>query len=230
MGAGFEKGLKKRYRAVIFDFDGTIVDSFLGITLSMQTALKAVKGIEISELEQLKRFVGPPLYDTFRTAFFMSEEDAAKAVGYFRKRFSEVGYAECEVYEGVEKMLVSLRRKGIKTAIASSKADDMLKKVAAAKGVDIHFDVIAGISDVVKHETKAAVIGKVLEMLSVAPEEAVMVGDRMYDAEGAKAAGVDFIGALWAGYGSREEFLAYPNVLLADSIGEVSFMLEAAEH
>lgn len=210
-----------RYNTAIFDFDGTIVDSFLGIAKSVRHALIKTKGIWIDDLETFKSFVGPPLHHSFTKVLEMSESQAAEAIQYFRERYGTVGYRECEVYDGITEMLSELRANGIKTALASSKSEDMLKKIIVDKNLTSYFDIVLGISDIVKHETKADLIVSSMSSLSALPGETVMIGDRVYDAEGAKEAGVDFIGALYAGYGTKEEFLNYPYILLAENVSEI---------
>lgn len=209
------------YKAAIFDFDGTIVDSFPGIAKSIRYALKMTRGEEVRELESLKKFVGPPLRDSFITSLGMNEDEINEAIHHFRERYGNVGFRECEIFEGIIETLSEIRGNGIKTALASSKAEDMLKKITDDKNLTQYFDVILGVSDNLKHKSKADIIMSAMHKLSVLPQETVMIGDRMYDAEGAKTAGVAFIGALYAGYGSREEFNDYPYILLSENIEEI---------
>lgn len=222
--------MKRKYKAAIFDFDGTVVDSFPGIALSVKYALKETLGVDIGNLEPLKCFVGPPLYDSFRSVDGMDDIKAEYAVQRFRDRYGQKGYRECEVYTGFLDMLKSLRDNGVKTAVASSKAQDMLDKIIADKELSPYFDVVLGVTDVVDHESKANLVKRAAELLGVLPEESVMVGDRYFDAEGAAENNIDFIGALYAGYGSKEEFEAFPYVLLTDHPIEIGrYILQIRE-
>lgn len=213
--------MERKYKAAIFDFDGTIVDSFPGIARSVRHALKETLGLQLDDLEPLKKFVGPPLHDSFRNMEGMDESGAEHAVQCFRDRYGRKGYRECELYDGILDMLNLLRESGIKTAVASSKAQDMLDKIIADKGITEYFDVVLGVVDTIDHESKADLVGKAARLLGAAPNEAVMVGDRYFDAEGAAENDIDFIGALYAGYGPREEFEDFPYVLLTDSPKEI---------
>lgn len=108
---------------ILFDLDGTLTDPKLGITRSVQYALRAL-GIEEPSLDKLEPFIGPPLADSFREFYGLEEKQVVTAVAKYRERFSDQGIYENEIYPGTVRMLASLRAGGKKLAIASSKPTD----------------------------------------------------------------------------------------------------------
>ena len=108
------------FEYILFDLDGTLTDPKLGITSSVQYALRAL-GIEEPSLDKLEVFIGPPLTDSFREFYGLDEEQMITAVDKYRERFATQGIFENEIYPGIPQMLADLKAKGKKLAIASSK-------------------------------------------------------------------------------------------------------------
>ena len=100
-----------RFRCFLFDLDGTLTDPAIGITNSVMYALDRF-GIHVEDRSVLFPFIGPPLPDSFRKYYGFSEEQAAKAVEYYREFFRDRGIFENKVYEGIPEMLSALRRAG----------------------------------------------------------------------------------------------------------------------
>ena len=116
------------YRYILFDLDGTLTDPKEGICRSVQHALEK-SGIEPPAIDELTGFIGPPLKDSFKEFFKMSEEEALKAVDYYRERFNEVGWSENEVYPGIPELLKEAKHKGVRLAIASSKPTVFVERI-----------------------------------------------------------------------------------------------------
>ena len=118
------------YRYILFDLDGTISDPKVGICTSFQYALSKM-GIDEPDIDKLEPVIGPPLRDSFKDLYGMSDEDAEKATAFYRERFSDVGKFENEIYPGIPELLRDLKKKGRTVAIASSKptvfVEDILK-------------------------------------------------------------------------------------------------------
>ena len=87
-------------QALIFDFDGTLFDTGPGILRSVQYALERF-GIRETDLGKLRKFVGPPLVDSFMELYGMPPEQAKEAVAFYRERYTPVGLLECEPYPGM---------------------------------------------------------------------------------------------------------------------------------
>lgn len=191
-----------KYDAILFDFDGTLTESGLGITRSVAYAY-AQMGLPVPGQEILERFVGPPLVAAFQMYAGLDEAGARQATEHYRVRYREVGWKENRVYAGVTPMLRALKEAGCYLAIASGKPEVFVRQIAEHFGIAKYFDKIAGITFETTHADKCALIERAL------PENAnlsrtAMVGDRLFDMEAAKKMGLRAVGALY-GYGDREE-------------------------
>ncbi len=189
-----------RYDAVIFDLDGTLTESEPGITKSVQYALEKMNRPALDGAA-LRRFIGPPLMESFMEIAGMPEADAERAVSVYRERFSTVGWRENSVYRGIAPLLRSLKANGAYVAVATGKPEDFSRRIIDYFGLSPFIDNLAAISLTDHHADKPALVRRALPERF---EKACMVGDRAGDMEGARANGIDGIGALY-GYGSREE-------------------------
>ncbi len=211
-----------KYDAVLFDFDGTLYDTFLGIARSYQHALRVCHNREYPDLNEFRKCVGPPLASSFVDFYGVPESEVERTVETFRARYGEKGVLECEPYAGVREMLDRLKAAGLRLAISSSKPEMMIRKILGADGLLDEFEIISGLkSELDRHSTKTGAIREALEFLGVPPERAVMVGDRFYDAEGAQNVGVDFVAALY-GFSKDGEFAPYPCICQAETTGAVA--------
>lgn len=207
------------YKSVIFDFDGTICDTGEGIKKSAKYALDAFN-IPSDDWQTLDCFIGPPLLVTFQEQFNQSAADADLLVQKFRERYTNTGIYECELYNGIKQLLINLKDDGMKIGIASSKpqvfVETLLNKFAIAK----YFDSVCATSFAADCESKQNIIARCLKELETEPKDALMVGDRFYDIDGAKADMVDGAGALW-GYGSKFEFIECGAKYIVDKVEDI---------
>ena len=194
---------------VIFDFDGTVVDTGEGILKSLQYSF-AEMGREVPGKNELKRFIGPPVYYSYTHFYGVPENEVEEYIKKYRERYKQKGIYECELYSGMKELLLELRSRGVKTGIASSKPEHLIFDVASYLEITSLFDAVAGVkSDNSRHSTKKDIILEAAEKLGATEKKKVlMVGDRCFDIEGAKGAEVFSCGALW-GYGNKEEFIEY---------------------
>lgn len=191
------------YDAIIFDLDGTITESAPGIMNSARYALEKMNKPVPSD-DVLRKFVGPPLHKSFMEFSGLTDEEAQEAVLKYRERHTVIGWKEALVYTGILPMLLTLKKNGAYIALASSKPQPLCVKTLEYFGLLPLFDKVVGPDYSNKSGEKEFLIRSAL------PESyknACMVGDRMFDMEGAKKAGVAAIGAGY-GYGSREELIA----------------------
>ncbi|WP_279093434.1 HAD hydrolase-like protein [Alistipes finegoldii] len=204
------------WKYLLFDLDGTLTDPMQGITRSVQYALRHF-GIEVEDLTTLCPFIGPPLRDSFREFYGMTSAQADEASEKYGEYFSRQGIFENKLYAGIPELLSALQAQGATLAIATSKPDFLAERIARHFGFRDRFTLICGGTAYGPCSTKAGVIRETLAQLRIDdPSQAVMIGDRRFDIEGAVAAGVESIGVLW-GYGSREELeKASPGYLAAD--------------
>ena len=194
-----------KQKHILFDLDGTIVRSDPGITRGVQKSLEHFGIYE--EPENLKKFVGPPLVESYTKLYGLSLLQYEKALEIFHEYYRSTGIFECELYEGIEEMLKVLS-KDYRLYIATSKPEKEARRVIEHFGLDKYFTFVGG-SDGdfnTKRSTKDAVIEYVLKSNNIEDKTAaIMVGDKVHDIVGANTVGLKSIGILY-GYGSMEEF------------------------
>lgn len=193
------------YKYYLFDLDGTLTDPKVGITTCVQYALSAF-GIEEPDLDKLEPFIGPPLIDSFMDFYGMPKAQAEEAVAKYRERFSVIGKFENEIYDGIKELLEELKANGGTLAIASSKPTVFVEDILKHFDVRQYFDIVVGSELDGRRNAKEEVVEEALRQLYAGEEDdmvraaavTVMVGDRKFDIEGAKAHGLHSIGC---GYG-----------------------------
>ena len=194
-----------KQKHILFDLDGTIVRSDLGITKGVQKSLEHFGIYE--EIDDLKKFVGPPMVESYTNFYGFSLEQYKEALDVFHDYYRTVGIFECELYDGIEEMLKSMSKE-YKLYVATSKPEREARRVIEHFGLDKYFTFVGG-SDGdfnTKRATKTAVIEYVLETNKIMDRGyAVMVGDKSHDIVGAGNTGLKSIGVLY-GYGGLEEF------------------------
>lgn len=194
---------KGRYRAILFDLDGTLTDPEEGITRSFQYALRHF-GIEEQDPEKLRRVIGPPLLNSFIEYYGFSQIDALLAIDYYREYFSKTGIYENRVYPGIPQMLQQLKQAGKSIILATSKPHVYARQILEHFSLDSYVDFVSGSELDGTRNAKSEVIAYALQQTGFQVSETVMVGDRRHDVEGAIANGMDVIAVLF-GYGTREE-------------------------
>jgi len=193
------------YKYILFDLDGTVIDSSPGITNSCMYALRKM-GIEPPKREELYCFIGPPLTESFSKYYGMSDDEATQAVAFYREYYKDTGIFEITPYPGIEELFASLTKSEKKVVLATSKPELFAKRIIEHLGFDKYFSFIAGSLVDKSREKKADVIRYALDSLGVTDiSECLMVGDREHDIKGAAALGMDACGVLH-GFGSIEEF------------------------
>lgn len=195
-------GERMVYQWYLFDLDGTLTDPKEGITKSFRYALEKM-GVESPELAELEQYIGPPLMKSFQQYF--SEEGAKKAVEYYRERYREIGIFENGVYDGIEEVLKAAKASGKKLALATSKPQHFAQIIMDHYGLSQYIDVLVGARNDV--QTKADVIRQVFAEAGLdeaGKKQALMVGDRLHDIEGAKECGIDSLGVRF-GYAKQNE-------------------------
>ena len=208
-------------RHVYIDLDGTLTDPFEGITKCICYALERL-GEMPPEITSLRRFIGPPLLDTFTQ--LIGKEAAPLALEHYRERFSDVGWLENSPYAGIHCALETINEAGYPCFVATTKP-----RVFARRIVE-HFEMGQYFVDVYGSELDGTRTDKT-ELLEFArrerssPQESVMVGDRHHDIVGAVNNGMFAVGVTY-GYGSREELVDAGATLLATSPGELPGLVE----
>ncbi len=218
---------------LLFDLDGTLTDPKVGICTCVQYALKEQFGIEEPDLDKLEPFIGPPLKESFMNFYDLSEEQAEVAIAKYRERFSEVGLFENTVYEGIPELLRDLSECGLTLAVASSKPTVYVKRILEHFGIEKYFKAVVGSELDGTRVNKDEVVREALHQLfgdkPVEREKIYMIGDRCFDAEGARALGVESVGVTY-GYGDMEELKAAKADYIVRSVEELrKFLLRGIE-
>lgn len=212
------------YKYILFDLDGTLTDSGIGIINSVMYALKKY-GIDASDRRELNRFIGPPLTASFQNFYGFTEEEAKKAVEYYREYYRDKGIFENYLYEGFEDLLRVLKENNKILIVATSKPEVFAKQILEHFGVDQYFTYIAGSNLDGTRVNKDEVIRYALESCKITDlSKAIMIGDREHDIIGAKKVGIDSMGVLF-GYGDRKELEKAGAKFIAATVEEIGQVL-----
>ncbi len=207
-------------RYVLFDLDGTLTDPGEGITNSVTYALEKF-GISVTDKRELFAYIGPPLLQSFQQLHGLDERQAQQALAYYREFFRAKGMFQNTPYDGIDTLLQRLQNEGYRLMIATSKPEEFTVQILRHFDLEKYFVFVAGNTLDESRPTKAAVIAYIKERYpDICGENALMIGDRKYDVEGAGQHGLDSIGVLY-GYGTREELIGAGAAALAKDLQEV---------
>lgn len=198
--------MKPGYSCVLFDLDGTIVDSAPGITGSLAHTFQEL-GLPVPSPAELLRYVGPPILDSFRDLAGFSPEQSQRALSIYRLHYLSAGVFDAAVYPGVPEVLATIHERGIPLSLATSKPETPATIILEHYDLLQYFDVVTGASDDEVRSAKADVVGEALKRLVALGADTsrpVLVGDRSHDVHGAAAHEVPTIFVRW-GYGSPAE-------------------------
>ncbi|KGA97199.1 5'-nucleotidase [Alkalihalobacillus alcalophilus ATCC 27647 = CGMCC 1.3604] len=204
----------------LFDLDGTLTDPKVGITKSVQYALRKFD-IEVTDLDELECFIGPPLKQSFSEVYSLSSEQTEQAIGFYRERFIEKGLFENELYPGVMELLQTLKERNYQVVLATSKPTVFAEKVLIYFKLDRYFDLVVGSHLDGGRSAKAEIIDFILQKYPMKKKsEFVMVGDRKHDLIGANEVGIQSIAVLY-GYGSYQELQEQNPVAICESVEQL---------
>lgn len=184
----------------IFDVDGTITDSAPLITDCVRRTLTEL-GLPEQDSTQLQRWVGPPLFVSFRDFAGLSEDDIPQAIALYRQHYTSRMF-DVPVFNGMRETLSTLSGAGIVLAVATSKIERLIGPIMKQLDLASFFTEIAGSREDEPLQTKTAVIADVLDRLEQRgfdTSQAVMIGDRYHDIDGGRENGLTTIGVTWAG-------------------------------
>lgn len=215
------------YKYIFFDLDGTITDTKPGICKSVQYALSKFN-IEVEDLNQLTKFIGPPLRVSFPEFYGFSEGDTELAVKYYRERYSTVGLFECDLYEGIYDLCRLLKENGKILIIASSKPSTFIERILEHFDMLKYFDIVVGSSLDGKRDAKIDVLNECFLQLSKKYtydiSECVMIGDRKFDIDAANELNMPNIGVAY-GFGSNEELTEHRARAICSNVSELKELL-----
>ncbi|MDO4797003.1 MAG: HAD hydrolase-like protein [Coriobacteriales bacterium] len=210
-------------RVVLFDFDGTLANTKDAI---IQTATRALlrHGIARDELGDVSRLIGPPFPQAFSQVYGLSAEEADAVTSDYRSMYATLGLEAWPLFDGIAQLLQDLRSQGKTVCVATSKLQSVLDRALADEGIRDVLHLAQGKpSD--KPFTKEQTIALVLAHAGATADEAVMVGDRHHDVEGAAACGVPCVGVTYGGTGDYAELSAAGACRVVDTVGQLAEVL-----
>jgi pyrophosphatase PpaX len=202
-----------RFPVVLFDFDGTVIDSGAIILASMRHATREVLGREVEDEILMAAVGGSGLNEQMR---LLDETRVDELVRTYREH-NEPLHAELACCAGMETVLDTLKREGRRLGIVTAKRRTTVALAFEHVPIERYFDVIVGSDDTELHKPHPEPILFALERLGAAGDETVYIGDSPFDIRSAKAAGVHAIGVTWGGIHSEERLAAEePDALVHD--------------
>lgn len=207
----------RKYDLVIFDLDGTLLDTTEGVLASVRHTIKTLHFKEMPE-DVLSTFIGPPIQDSFAKAYGLEGPILQEIACIFRDQYSTVDLLKAVPYEGIFELFSALRDCGAKTAVATYKREDYALRLLRHFGFHNYTDVMHGGDHENKLKKRDIIELCIKESGITDKSRVVMVGDTAHDAIGAEQMGVDFIGVTFGfGFHSREDVNEHKNVGTADT-------------
>lgn len=189
------------YKAVVFDLDGTLMDTAPGVLQAVRYTVQAM-GMPALDTDTILKFIGPPVRQSFIDFCGLSQEQAVQATKIFRDRYSTVDLYGAIVYDGIFDVLGRLQSKKIKIGVATYKREDYAVKLLQKKGIADYCQSMCGADDK-GLKTKQDILQECICALGIERnDQAILVGDTLHDSAGAAKAGAGFI-AVTYGYGFK---------------------------
>lgn len=200
---------------VIFDLDGTLLDTTEGV---LESAIYAAQKMGYKELERssMLKFVGPPIQNSFIKYYNCDKEEAQRAANIFRTYYKENALLKAKPYDGIFELCDNLKKSGKKMAVATYKREDYARTILKYFGFDKYFESMHG-ADNENILTKADIVNLCIEDLNLNKRNSVLVGDTIHDATGARAAGVTFIAVTYGfGFKTKQDVDKYNSIGVAE--------------
>ena len=214
----------KSYSTILFDLDGTLSDSSQGIINSIIYALEKYD-VKDYDMPLLRKFLGPPLHESFEKFMGFDKEKSLQAVKLYREYFSSKGLFENEIYGGVSDLLQNLKENGKTLIVATSKPQLFTDRIMEHFNLAKYFDFIAGSNMDTTRSKKAEVIEYALNECNIKDKsKVVMIGDRAEDMIGAQSVGIDSIGVEY-GYGTFDELKNTGATYIVETVDELKNLL-----
>ena len=196
------------YKYILFDLDGTLLNTYKGVSNGVRYTLEYY-GLPIPEEKEMRKYLGPPLRDSFSRFASIPDEKLDEAIAKFREYYFDKGVLEYELFEDLKPSFAKLSEMGCKLAVATSKLEKGAFIILEDAGLIDEFDFICGSTQDESRSTKDQVVAHVIEHFGITDKsEVLMVGDRDNDITGAHKNGIKCCGFL-SGFGSLEEMQEY---------------------
>lgn len=207
-------------KAVLFDLDGTLLDTTEGV---LESAIFAAKKLGYEELpyETMLSFVGPPIQSSFIKWYGCSQDKAQEAADVFRTYYKEHALYKAALYPGLMNLLKELQMKDIKMGVATYKREDYAISILKHFGIAPFCITMHG-ADNFNMLTKADIVNMCIEELGTGKSEVVLVGDTEHDALGAERSGIPFLGVTYGfGFKTKADVDHFSNIGCANSAKEI---------
>lgn len=192
-----------KYELVIFDLDGTLLDTTEGVIQSVKYTINQM-GYEMLDDNILSAFIGPPIQNSFANVYHLEGDVLQEIATIFRNRYKDYELFKAMPYEGIYDLFRQLANKGMETAVATYKREDYAISLLNHFNFQAYTNIMFGAD----HENKLKkndIIKKCIDEAQIRDyRKVVMVGDTIHDAIGAGQIGVDFIGVTY-GFGFKTE-------------------------
>jgi len=210
-----------KQKGVLFDLDGTLLDTSDGIIESVRHAIQ-VLGLSELSTQVLNSFVGPPVQESFKKCYGLSDVDSQKAADAFRCYYKERALYKAKLYPGILELLNFLQKKKILIGVATYKREDYAKTLLEHFKIARFCTSICG-ADNNNKLRKKDIIQNCLDKLSLANSEVILIGDTIHDARGAHELNIPFIGVCYGfGFGTCNEAIPYPCIQCVETVEELS--------
>lgn len=225
--AEFRRGLP---RLVIFDLDGTLVDTVPDIAVALNAALTDLQFPAVSA-DDVRRWVGNGARVLCGRAISRSAVDkadpelASELLSHFLDRYAERACAESRLYDGAARLLEWLGEQDVKLAIATNKPLRHTEILLDALSLRSRFELVLGGDSAPRKKPDPAALHECLRHFALKPQDALMVGDSENDIEAARAAGIDSVCVTY-GYNQGRDIHELGANLVIESLAELIHHLE----
>lgn len=217
--------MEQQFKAAVFDLDGTLLDTSAGVLASVRYTIDHFGFRALTE-EELRRFIGPPIQDSFARTYGLEGDILQKIATVFRKRYKETDLLKAVPYAGIYDVFERLIDNGIKPAVATYKRQDYAAEILVHFGFDKYTDIMYGADHENKLKKSDIIRNAIYDAGVMNPAEAVMIGDTDNDALGAKLLDMKFIGVTYGfGFQTTADVEKFPNIGAARTADEISRLI-----
>lgn len=211
------------YDTVIFDMDGTLLDSAPGIIKTIHEVFNELN-ISFPEMEDESRLIGPPLKYVYHHMLGLDMVQLEKAISHHHRYYMSHGIFETTLFPGVRELMRDLKLAGAKVGVATSKYYQFAEKLMDHFGLEPYIDLAEMSNGTEMTSTKENMIATIMSSFKSKAERTVMIGDTIYDAEGARLNAISFIAVLY-GYGTHENMQKAKVMQFANTVNELRPLL-----
>ncbi len=202
---------------VIFDLDGTLIDSSEGILASFRELFE-VYNLPILKDTQLKKFIGPPMEETLSK--YLPSDRVNEAVNAYRRIYREKNIFRNKIYPNIEKLLAYLKNRGDKLFIATTKEINSAKAIVSNIGLCKYFSAIHGANPNKNIKSKTDILNDLFAKNNIDKKDTMLIGVTLYDVEGAENVGIKVTIVLY-GFSERKEFNEKQVLFFANQVDDI---------